>query len=269
MTYFAPVGPLVGLEHLSSEALGTYQLLIAPVILYDPRLYREFFLEHDDQFVIVDNGIIEGDQLGPEELAHAASIVDAQLVVMPDTVDDGPDTVRKVAEALPAFRRVDSATDTMGVVQGTTFEECMECARALASMGVDWLSAPRGLTKNLGSRVPLVLSLAAEFGLPQHVLGFSDNIADDLMAATAHRSVRGIDAATPMWLQHLLPTRPPEDSRFLGRRPADFWTMAKWGCAEDNVQTVRRWLSVAQQAGEAKDEEWEDLTHTSAPSRSV
>jgi hypothetical protein len=251
MTHFAPVSPLAGLRRLAKtpEALGTYQLLIAPVILKDTTGYRKFFQEHDDQFVIVDNGVIElGYALTADELFKAAYLVDAQLVVMPDTIDDAEATLEQTQKALSEFRALDRATDTMGVVQGTTFEECMECARSLVDLGVDWLAPPRGLTKNLGTRVPLVQALASEFGLPMHVLGFSDNIEDDLMAAMTHRSVRGIDAATPSWLPSLLPPVPPTDSRYLGKRPKNFWDAPLGIFAEQNILTVHRWLTAVQSA---------------------
>lgn len=258
MTHFAPVAPLHGLERLAKtpDTLGNYQLLIAPIILSLPLEYSSFFrVVHTDQFVIVDNGVIEqGRSLEVRDLYEAATLVDAQLVVMPDTIDDAEATVEQVATALHEFRRLDTATDAMGVVQGKNFEECMECARKLVDLGVDWLGVPRGLTPNLGSRVPLVLSLAADFGLPMHVLGFSDNIADDLMAAAAHRSVRGIDAATPVWAPEKLPVRPPTDSRPLGRRPANFWLRPLSEYAEYNVLTVRRWLNAAQGALTERDE---------------
>jgi hypothetical protein len=248
VTHFASVAPLAGLRQLAkADLLGHYQLLIAPIILKDLAGYRSFFQETDpQQVVIVDNGVIElGHALSAADLYKAAMTVDAQLVVMPDTIDDGPATVHQTAKALAEYRRLDHATDAMGVVQGKTFEECMECAHSLVELGVDWLSPPRGLTKNLGTRVPLVRALAAEFGLPMHVLGFSDNIEDDLMAAVAHRSVQGIDAATPCWSTELLPVRPPQDSRWLGRRPVDFWDAPLSAYAEENIKTVHRWLSVA------------------------
>ena len=259
MTHFAPVSPLSGLRRLAKtpEALGTYQLLIAPIILHDKKGYRRFFLEEQEgrQHVIVDNGVIEqGESVDIEDIYEAAHTVGAQLIVLPDTIDDGYATARQAERYLPALRRLDSSMDTMGVVQGTTFEECLECAEKLVSLGVDWLGVPRGLTKNLKSRVPLVITLSDEHGLPMHVLGFSDNIADDLMAAACHRLVRGMDAATPGWAPQRLPVRPPEDSRYLGRRPKDFWLSQLAVHAEENILTVRRWLNAAQTARTDEDE---------------
>jgi hypothetical protein len=236
--------------------LGTYQLLIAPVVLQRRDAYEHFFQVHDDQFIIIDNGVIElGFPLPARELYKAAALVNAQLVVMPDTIDDGKMTVKQVRLAIEDFRKLDHATDTMGVVQGTTFEECMECARQLVDLGVDWLGVPKGLTPNLGSRVPLVQALASEYDLPMHILGFTDQNEDDIMAAVAHRLVRGIDAATPIWSPMQLGPKPmrPTESQALGRRPANFWTSGGLGShAHENVRTVRQWLNDAQAAPTAK-----------------
>lgn len=271
MTHFAPVAPLSGLRRLAKtpEVLGNYQLLIAFIVLKDPKGYKRFFQDHDDQFVIVDNGVIElGHSLKVADLYHAAWLVDAQLIVMPDTIDDAAATIKQTARALVELRTLDHAIDTMGVVQGKTFEECMECARSLVDLGVDWLSPPRGLTKNLGTRVKLVKALASEFGLPMHILGFSDNIEDDLMAAVAHRSVRGIDAATPCWVPERLPICPPTDSRYLGRRPKNFWDASLSIYAEESIQAVHRWLNSAASLIQEREDEWEGLTHL-APGQSI
>lgn len=249
---FAPVAPL-GLLRTLAEAhlLGHYQLLIAPVVLNREPEYERFFEDHNDQTIIMDNGVIEhGYAVNPQTLAEACRVVKANVAVLPDTIDDMKMTMKQVRYAIAAFRLYDHVTDTMGVVQGTTFEECIECARSHVTAGVDWLAVPRGLTPNLGSRVRLVQTLATEFGLPIHVLGFSDNVADDIAAAACHQSVMGIDAATPSWVNEWLPLHPPAQrnvSLSWGKRPEDFWTNpgAVSMKAAHNIETARRWLNVA------------------------
>lgn len=259
MTHFAPVTPIHGLRQLADNHLaGSYQLLIAPIVLSQDWSYARFFQEQPDHQIIMDNGLIElGHPLSGELLAKAAKLVGANVVVMPDTIDDGPYTAKQVRRGIGEYRAVDRATDTLGVVQGKTFEECMECAKQLVAAGVDWLGVPRGLTPNLGSRVPLVLQLAEEFKLPMHVLGFSDSLADDILAAAAHPLAKGIDSAVPMWTREWLPLHPPLDvagSLSLGKRPKGFWTEAVSDRAGHNVETVRRWLNDATNARTAREE---------------
>lgn len=248
---YAPVGPLQGLRSLDdAKLLGDYHLLIAPIVLESDWAYADFFTHrHPDMTVIMDNGVIElGYPLDVPSLARAAKIVNASVVVLPDTIDDAKFTVKQARHAHKEYRRLDKLTPLMGVVQGRTFEECLECAEQLVGIGVDWLAVPRGLTKNLGTRVPLVQTVATEHGLPIHVLGFSDNIEDDIKAAASHRLVQGIDAATPMWANQWLPLHPPVDepkSLGLGKRPEQFWHRGVDERAGHNVETVRRWLQVA------------------------
>lgn len=250
MTHFAPVSPLQGLHELvKADQLGTYQLLIAPIVLKHDWGYGKFFYEHSDQTIILDNGVIElGYPLAVDDLYKAAKTVSASVIVLPDTIDDARYTMKQVKQAVQQYRKFDRATDTMGVVQGTTLEECMECARSHVEAGVDWLAIPRGLTPHLGSRVELVQHLASEYGLPMHVLGFSDNLQDDFAAAAAHRLVRGIDAATPMWTTELLPATPPSERQYslgLGKRPKAYWDQPVAEHAAINVRTARRWLKDA------------------------
>lgn len=250
MTSFAPVGPLSILRTLPSS-LGDYHLLIAPKILEAEDEYRAFF-GNFDQFVIVDNGVIElGYPLDVRDLYRAASIVHADVVILPDTIDDSRMTIKQARQNVPAFQQLDPGVSLMGVVQGKTFMECMECATGLRDAGVDWLGVPRGLTPNLGSRVELVKVLGDTFRKPMHVLGFSENIADDIAAASAHRLVKGLDAATPLWygmdpLWSIFPPAAPTEAGY-GRRPTDYWQRPDRAsfAAEHNVLTVRQWLSDA------------------------
>lgn len=246
---YAPVGPIPSLRQLAeSKVLGDYQLVIAPIVLDNPQEASGFWYNHPSE-VILDNGVIElGYPLPVEDLARAARIVGAKVVVLPDTIDDAKFTIKQARHALRQYRKL-APTDLMGVVQGRTYEECLDCAAALAlDVGVDWLAVPRGLTKNLDTRVPLVRKIADKHGLPMHILGFSDNIADDIEAAACHPLVQGIDAAMPMWADTWLPLHPPANepvSLHLGPRPSDFWNQPAPERAAHNVETVRRWLNAA------------------------
>lgn len=263
---FAPVAPLSAHRQLESRgALGNYNLLIASEILKDHEGYEEFWQgrRNDASCLIMDNGVIEtGAPLPIPLLAKAASIVGAQVLVLPDTIDDSKMTIKQVRTtmALLSTRQARSSMPGglayLGVVQGTTFAECMDCADAHVQAGVSWLAIPRGLTPNIGSRFGLVEAIAEEHPeIKLHLLGFSENLHDDIYSAVASRAVVGIDAATPVWLgllgKRLSPSmthagEPPRNANF-GRRPEWFWqTGPQTEFYADqiaaNVLTVRRWL---------------------------
>lgn len=247
---YAPVAPLQSLLALADmKILGDYHLLIAPIVLNRDWQYADFFTKrHPGMTVIMDNGVIEsGAPMGLGNLISASKLVDATVLVLPDTIDDKRMTVKQVRNAMREWERASagSGLQTMGVVQGRTLDECLDCAADLVEAGVDWLAVPRGLTKNLKTRVPLVRQVAEEHGKPIHVLGFSDNIEDDIKAAVCHPLVQGIDAATPMWADRWLPLHPPTDEPMtlgLGKRPEDFWHNGVPDQAGHNAETVRRWL---------------------------
>jgi hypothetical protein len=250
MPKFAPVGPLVAQRALAEAGvLGDYQLLIAPVVLRQMEPYAHFYREdYPDNHIIMDNGVVElGYPLDPQQLYTACRIVDADVVVLPDTIDDGRMTAKQARVSLPAWRRLSPDIKTLGVVQGKTLEECIQCARDLVAIGVDWLATSKYSAVNLGTRRELVRELD-QFGLPIHVLGFSNNLIDDLMTTVASHHVRGIDSGSPIWSPKPYSFLPPDDEdkiMRIGRRPETFWTDPAAPHAVANVQMVQWWLEAA------------------------
>lgn len=276
---YAPVAPIESLIKLSQMGLlGNYQLLIAPIVNDRADDYHDFAREHPGQRVILDNGVIEtGQSVDLLSLFNAAMISNATVVVMPDFIDEKDDTIQATASAIRQIRlhRLSPGKwpptgfsswshepiNLMGVIQGRTLEECLECAEAHVANGVDWLAVPRGLTKNLKSRVQLTVAVAEAYGLPIHVLGFSENLMDDILTSVCHSLVQGIDAATPVWLPERLPLHPsmagPEQVASWGRRRPDFWEAGHLfhpNVVGYNVETVRRWQKDALTALTRRDE---------------
>lgn len=272
MTNFAPVAPLVVHRQLDqAHILSTYNLVIASEVLKDPIGYRDFWslgkrhdypyglLPTDGRTLIMDNGIIElGYPLPVKELALAAEIVHADILILPDTIDDQRMTIKQVRHTNPEWKKLRLPTRTMGVVQGKTFAECVDCADSHVQAGVDYLAVPRGLTPTLGSRYDLVSHIAAEHPhTPIHLLGFSENIHDDIHAAVASPIVMGIDAATPVWLgmggrKALLPPEPPRTANY-GRRPEWFWNASEQEgdslrAVISNLAMIEFWLQEANDA---------------------
>lgn len=269
MTHFAAVAPLDihrGLDEVGM--LGTYQLLIASEVLKDPEIHSAFWLTRREvQYIILDNGVIEtGMPLPMSELVRAAKAVGANAIVLPDAIDNAEATMRlsrRAVEDLEVIVGDKWGRELVGVVQGRDWNECLDCAAGLLEVvGVDRLAIPRGLTKNLKTRETLVAYLAETYHVLMHLLGFSDNVEDDIRSAASNKLVIGIDAATPVWTAldwMLLPVAPPTDSTGWGKRPNGFWT-ARWGAhlpddgpesaklIQENIEVTRKWLSDAADA---------------------
>ena len=205
---FAPVvGVGMAREMINRRSFGNYHLLLAHDTLKRPaeygHIYQTIRLRHPHTFIIMDNSIIEeGVPRTPKELALAAKTVIADCVVLPDMIDDAHKTVQMAEEFAPELREYlveySPWTKLLGVCQGRTEDEVFECAKQLLSIEhVNFLAVPRGLTKNLKSRVRITQRIGT-LGAPIHLLGFSDDFHDDLTAATSSPAVMGIDSAVPI-----------------------------------------------------------------------
>jgi hypothetical protein len=127
----------------------------------------------------------------------------------------------------------------LGVLQGQTFEEFMDCAAIMHGMGVQWLSVPRHATSKIGTRQTLVTAVHDLYPeVKIHLLGFSDDVIDDMMSARLP-GVQGIDSAMPIWAK-----QPLTSMSFPGKRPVDYmewdWVPKE---AVDNIRKVREWLN--------------------------
>jgi hypothetical protein len=258
---FAPVANLEVYRALHRTGLlGNYHLLIATEVVKAPNAWMAFWgseiLEPPfpiiTPFIIMDNGLIEtGRPTDPETLVRAASTVGASCVVLPDVLGDMEQTLTLARQALDDG--LEAATIAkLGVVQGQTQAEVMHCVSTYSTWGVKYISVPRVMVSIFGSRVPIVRTLYRTFSMPIHLLGFSENIDDD-MRASAQDGVMGIDSATPIWrglIQHeFLPHQPPITANF-GKRPPDYWTRGldpiegyrETVLIERNLTKVRQWM---------------------------
>ena len=248
---YAPVAPIeiyYVLDRLG--LLGEYHFLIAHDVLEHLSYYERFYARRRGKrdFVILDNGLIElGAPLSAKDLARAAKAVNASLLILPDKLLDAKATVELSLKAAEELSDIDLGhCRLMAVAQGRSVEEALECARSIymkvprvAAFGV-----PRAMTKQIGTRCVLARDLYRLWGLPIHLLGFSDNLVDDMLSVR-QEGVMGIDSAMPIWLGNsgrLLPNNPAENF-VAGRRPENYWEMdditseAAW-----NIVTIRKWL---------------------------
>ena len=260
MTHFAPVANLAIHKRLASLGLlGDYHLLLAHQVLGDQNGYAAFWRKFVDGTgrsrldITIDNSVIEtGTPMAFGDVIEAANVVGATTVVLPDKIDDKAATLDLSGTAFENF--VDDLEEQgiapLGVAQGRDFDEVLECAAALADMGVQRLAVPRGLTQNevIGSRVELTKQIWRTHQKPIHLLGFSDNIIDDITASRIP-GVIGIDSAVPIWLglkgKALTEAPPsPQASRW-GRRPSDYEEVDRDlpGLVRTNLEAVRMWLS--------------------------
>lgn len=273
MARFAPVVPVqmaaqLQLADPTKDYLGPYHLLLAHDVLDKPRDYQSIYGEvrrkyGEQSFIIMDNSIVElGEAMGLDDLAEACRILNPDCLVIPDVMGDGAETRAKAKEFCRKYAQYfadnpfEGAPDLMGVIQGSTVEDCiLTCALYYSLPLTEYISVPRVVTKQQGSRMPVLVALAHnrtyELFKGLHLLGFSDNILDDVSCARLPY-VQGIDSAVP--IRAGLKSVGMSDSfasywsGLVGPR-GNFWERpidADWRANEgtifENLKTYRDWI---------------------------
>lgn len=210
MPQFAPVCPpqlLKGLKMYGESVVGRYHLLLAHDVAARSAEYTNLLPARS--MVIMDNSVIElGHPVTADVMARALKVVQAQLVVLPDIIRDYERTLILSNSAAKTYADVmEPHQKFMAVPQGRDLYELQDCAQHLARIpGVAVWGVGRHIVDMLGSRKEIVEYLRtspmtrlnpAPFGNWIHLLGFSENLADDLECARMP-GVMGIDSAVPL-----------------------------------------------------------------------
>lgn len=108
-----------------------YQMCLANIVNVDSA-YAEFYSEasRGDAYILMDNGAAEGQQLSMEQLVACYERVMPDEIVLPDTLCDCEDTLRKSSEAIVYLNNVYGVHKPftfMGVPQGHNLSEWCRC----------------------------------------------------------------------------------------------------------------------------------------------
>lgn len=207
MAKFAPVCPTPILQGFAvAGTFPDYHLVLAHDIVKHSDAYEAMFKNRSRMVtVILDNSVIElGNAVDIGMIVEAASIVRPDTTVLPDVLLDSEATVKNCKEALDVWaQRFDDAAldeDFMYVPQGRTLTEFADCAEALAEdPRINFWGVPRNaVATEIGTRKDLpTLLYGLNVSRMIHLLGFSDNFADDIISAQ-NPFVLGIDSAVPI-----------------------------------------------------------------------
>ena len=216
MAKFGPVAPIQVVRNLSPRACGDYHLLLAHDVAEHDVEYRQFFGRISNCTVIMDNSVIElGNAVDLKVIKKALQAVDSSTVVLPDVLLDSKKTVESCKAAIEPWSRdlsdvgfgTASSNGRRGfmlVPQGKTLAEFAWCAQQFASDPlINFWGIPRNLVKEIGSRARAIdICAAINSHRRIHLLGFSDDIVDDVLCAKDRR-VEGIDSAVPLRMASL------------------------------------------------------------------
>jgi hypothetical protein len=241
---------LTALRGVGDFCIGHYHLMLAHDCAARPSLYKGVVPERS--FVIMDNSLIELGQPVTDGaiMVKALEAVPSNCVVLPDVAHNCDKTVELSKQAAAEWKGLPGYPFLMGVPQGNTLEEYVQCALQLKEIeGLLYWGIPRTVVNKLGSRRELVQKMR-EIGTKYHrglndihLLGFSDNIPDDMLCSKL-QGVMGIDSAVPIRA---------------GQRRLLIENLADWGCGKRgtfwddpvdrvepetlaNIYLVRNWI---------------------------
>lgn len=256
--HFATTAPVHIMQRLYDSGHLNYSLVLAHDIVKPENrdAYENLFLARHQDCVILDNSVIElGKAVDIDMLQDAALIVQPSTIVIPDSMLNARETV-DAAEKFLADAEVVSfnplAWQTvrrqwegfMYVPQGKTFEEWCWCAEVHADDDrIGWWGIPRNMRKQLGrgarhDAVHVCKMLAPNRRI--HLLGFSDDIVDDMFAAR-HPFVASIDSTVP--IRMATTERPFHMTQYIPPR-GDWWDNAHWNEAIPlAIETVQGWIN--------------------------
>ena len=133
--YAAPIMGTEYLEKLGSKASHSFHMILTHIVQKDP-VYTEFYSSNPG-LKLLDNSLFELKYALPaEDVIAAAELVDADILVSPDVIYDGPKTVQNAKDFLAKLKELGKEGEyaIMAVPQGGSVEEWMECYRELTRM---------------------------------------------------------------------------------------------------------------------------------------
>jgi queuine/archaeosine tRNA-ribosyltransferase len=248
MPKFAPVAPAQIVRQLLPYSSGDYHLILAHDVIKHPTEYNSVYDQHNFT-VILDNSVVElGSAVDVKIIHDAAVTTNANIIALPDVYKDGPATTRSIYNALPKWRATfedhfaqRARSGWMIIPHGATLKDFATCAECLNDIdGAIMWGVPRVLVEQIGTRrdaVKICHMLNPE--RPIHLLGFSDDLIDDMLCAHLPR-VSGIDSAVPLRAASL----GRQMSLTIDMPPrGDWWETATYdSLMDENIGTVQRWL---------------------------
>lgn len=258
MSKFSPVCPSGLLEGLVSlDLAGDYHLWLAHDVLDKPKQYQELKSElkerYPDLVILMDNSLVElGHPLPANDLLQAYDLVDASYLILPDALCDREWTVEHSREATKELRNIKWDVSLAAVVQGKDDMDVMRCIVQYTGINPCMICIPRVVTKVCGTRGRAIQeSYKTMFSRPIHLLGFSDDLMDDMSCARMPQ-VMGIDSSEP--IRQALKGNLVDlvFNKQAGPR-GDYWdtkkdeiAKAQWEMMAYNLYMIRKWISVKQ-----------------------
>lgn len=207
---FAPVAPY----HIYQQfEVNDYKpaniLLLAHDVVQHAQEYKDTFASSfwNDTNIIMDNSLVEmKNAVDIGMVFDAAELVAADVVVLPDVMGDGVASAQSTIKAWDEWNYKFRDYQKMIVLHGKSTQDFFAGGEMLVEAGLDpdWISIPRKIQGvDYIDRWQWIEYSKMLFPYkPIHLLGFSDELWEDITAAS-HPSVKSIDSAVPLRLTSL------------------------------------------------------------------
>lgn len=188
--------PPVGYYKLTYQS--DYHLALAH--LDDPAYIHIYRNVPSMQYVILDNGMAEGVNVGADRLIRRANAMYVQEIVLPDVMKEGEATVSLARHFLDNYS-MPPHVRYMAVMQGHSRDEALRCMDGLLDISaIHSIGIPRHFLETFGDRYARIkiLNELKDSGKAVHLLGTSAVWSSEVLAvALEHPWVRGVDTSMP------------------------------------------------------------------------
>lgn len=197
----AIIAPIANLDLCMAS---NYHMALAHLVLQSKE-YATFYRARSKAgaFVLMDNGVVEGEPLPLVKVIEAAKRIDASEIVLPDTIRDCDRTWQQVDNAYQtgAFQDFikDTYTSVMVVPHGERMAAWMACLQHLAEYPIDTIGLSkfeihdaRAAIQGRAAMVPHVKRVIPEAKI--HFLGISGSPIEISFPTS---EVRGVDSCIP------------------------------------------------------------------------
>ncbi len=181
--------------HLTKD--DDYFMALAHLVGVD-RKYTEFFRARADEgkFVLMDNGVVEGERQNVKELIRRAHLINATEVILPDVIRNGASTIIDSHAALNEMEN--QGFKLMAVPQGNNVAEWEDCAKTMLlwSDRIDSLGISKFvLNADEHARERCLELIKYDVGkLGVHLLGVWKDVWEVAKLGRDYSFVRGVDS---------------------------------------------------------------------------
>lgn len=199
------IAQIVPVLHLEQIHHNHYHMCLAHLVK-ESKSYTNFYaqLSSEGKFVLMDNGAAEGSQLSNEELISMYELINPTEIVLPDTLNNCVDTLRKTLAFV--HEHGDLPYRFMGVPQGKDFDEWCACVEVmLREPRINTIGVSKFLNIATGSEdvrfhaCAYIQKVARELGrerdIEVHLLGCDEGPALVNEIQQLFAMVRGCDSA--------------------------------------------------------------------------